>query len=164
LRSDQPKPHLHISVVIAGLDPGLDPAIHLVSKKMDARVKPAHDEVWGCLSFGRGVLSMCRSAGVVLGMAAALLAVLGSNAAARADDRANMFVSSASGQIAVRHPVQISRRVHHSRYVPPPYYYPGPSGWNYYPNLRNHPYFDWGPHDYVGLRPTLPVGPPWASW
>jgi hypothetical protein len=29
---------------------GLDPAIHLFRKMMDARVKPAHDEVWIALS------------------------------------------------------------------------------------------------------------------
>jgi hypothetical protein len=43
-RLERVPPVLNHSAVIAGLDPGLDPAIHILTKMMDARVKPAHDE------------------------------------------------------------------------------------------------------------------------
>ncbi|HEV7411875.1 MAG TPA: hypothetical protein VGO01_25595 [Bradyrhizobium sp.] len=32
-------------VVMAGLDPAIHPLRRILTKKMDARVKPAHDEV-----------------------------------------------------------------------------------------------------------------------
>ena len=32
-----------LSTVMRGLDPGLDPRIHLLAKRMDCRVKPGND-------------------------------------------------------------------------------------------------------------------------
>jgi hypothetical protein len=95
----------------------------------------------------------------MLGVAAVLLGGVGSNGIVRADDRANAFLRSASERVAVRHPA--SRRVYRNRYAPL-YYYPGPFGWEYHTDLRNHPYFDWSSHDSSGIGATLPIGPPWT--